>query len=429
MLRRLFGSALRRKVFTVLALVITIGGIATGVQTAGATSADGKYNTSKACEQSLDLTSPRLAAFDSFSVNVNGKTIPKDNWDVSSYVDAGDKVSVTFKLKEKCANTYVAINMYQATDDHFVPSEAKKQKLAQRDGGAYGADKKYTITATVPKCYFQMDINTGWEYKPGDYTLDRRGRLVMAATGGSSVCKSPATSAKPSTTKKPTTTSTTEDVTEEETPTTKCPPTSTTEESTSTTEATAAEASATLQEVCVAADRSKSGYVANLKNTGDVKETFTITQDSVEIANSPIIVWVGQTTHVLLPFAEDQTATISISTEESNYSLTKTVTLDCLPDVSPAGATPTTEPPTTQPPTTETSTVPTTEDTTTTTSTTEEPTTVSSTEAPAEVQDTQIERSGELASTGFSVLAWVLVGGCLLAIGIGLARMAQMNRG
>lgn len=401
----------RQKIVAVAIAMMTVGVIGMTVETAGAATPGAEFNTSKACEQFWDTSAAKLQAFDSYSISVNGKAIPKDKWNVSDYVTPGDKVSVTFKLKAACANTYVAISMYQAPADHFVPSQAGQQKLVQRVGGAYKADKSYTLTATTPNCYFQMDINTGWEYKPGDYTLDHRGRLVMAANGGTKKCVAPATTTtkKPttttSTTKKPTTTSTstttsttstTVPVKPQETTTTRKPTTTSTSTTTSTTtEVKKNEASATLQEVCVVEDKTKSGYLATLKNTGNTKEDFTIAKNGTEIANSPITVPAGQTTHVLVPFQEDETAAVSITAEQADFSLSKQLTLDCLPETKPVAAPVTT--------------------------------TTSTTEKPAEVKDTTVNKP-ELAHTGFSVFAWLTVGGLLLLIGFGLVQMARTAR-
>jgi hypothetical protein len=417
LLHHLFGSA-RRKAFVVLVTLLTAGGILVGVQSASAATPGAKYNTSKKCEQFWDTKSSKLQAFKSYAITVNGKTIPKDKWNVSEYVKANNEVSITFELKPECDNTYVAISMYQAPQDHFVPSQAKQQKLVQRVGGAFKAGKKHTLTAKTPNCYFQMDINTGWEYKPGDYTLDHRGRLVMAANGGSKKCtaattttkkpttttkKPTTTTAKPTTTtvkpttttKKPTTT-TSETVKPQETTTTRKPTTTTSEKATTTTEkpttttkVEVAESKADVKQVCVVEDATKSGYVVTLKNTGDVKEIFTITQDGEAVPGSPYTVAPGDTKAVLLPLKEDQKAEVAITGQESDLAMTKTVTLDCLPT---AGTTTTTE-------------------------------------KPAEVLPKTIEKKPELAETGFSVFSWVLFGGCFLAIGVGLVKVARRVSG
>lgn len=406
MLHLLFGS-LRRKAFVSLVALVTFGGILFGIQSANAATPGANYNTSKKCEQFWDTKSSKLQAFKSYSITVNGKSIPKDKWNVSDYVKPNNKVSITFELKPECDNTYVAISMYQAPADHFVPSQASQQKLVQRVDGAFKAGKSHTLTATVPNCYFQMDINTGWEYKPGNYTLDHRGRLVMAANGGDSKCKpattttkkptTTSTTAKPtttstttSTTAKPTTTTTTDTVKPEETTTTRKPTTTTTAKVEKT------ESSASIKEVCVVEDATKSGYVVTLKNTGSVKEVFTVNQDGSPVPNSPFTVPAGDTTAVLLPLTEDQTAQVSVKAEKSEFVLNKTVTLDCL---QPA------------------------------TSTTTEAPTTTTTEKPTEVLPKTIEKKPELAETGFSVLAWMLFGSCFLAIGIGLVKISRRLAG
>jgi hypothetical protein len=412
LLHHLFGSA-RRKAFVLLVTLLTAGGILVGIQTASATTPGSKYNTSKKCEQFWDTKAAKLQAFKSYSIAVNGKAIPEDKWNVSEYVKANNEVSITFELKPECDNTYVAISMYEAPQDHFVPSQAKQQKLVQRVGGAFKAGKKHTLTAKTPNCYFQMDINTGWEYKPGDYTLDHRGRLVMAANGGSKKCtdkpttttKKPATTttAKPTTTVKPQETTTTRKptttTTEKVTSTTKKPTTTTSEtvkpqETTTTSKPTTtvkpvAKASADIKQVCVVEDATKSGYVVTLKNTGDVKDTFAITQDGKAVSGSPYSVAPGDTKAVLLPLKEDQKAEVVVTGTESDLSVTKTVTLDCLPE----------------------------EGTTTTT------------EKPAEVLPKTEEKKPELAETGFSVFSWVVFGGCFLAIGVGMVKLSRRVSG
>jgi hypothetical protein len=416
LLHHLFGSA-RRKTFVVLASLLTAIGILVGIQTATAATTNPTLNTSSKCEQFWDTSAAKLQAFKSYEITVNGKAIPKDKWNVSDYVKPDNKVSITFELKPECDNTYVGISMYQAPADHFVPSQASQQKLVHRTGAIFKAGVKHTLNSTVPNCYFQMDINTGWEYKVGDYTLDHRGRLVMAANGGSKKCTAPTTTTKKpatttsttkqpttttSTTKKPTTT-TSSTVKPQETTTTKKPATTTTEKpttttttekpTTTTTKVEKAEAKADIKQVCVVEDNSKSGYVVTLKNTGNVKEIFTITQDAQAVPGSPYTVAAGDTKAVLLPLNEDQTAQIAVTGKESDFALTKTVTLDCVQ----TGASSTT--------------------------------TTSTTQKPAEVLPKTIDKGPKLAETGFSVFAWVLFGGCFLLIGFGLVKLARRVSG
>lgn len=154
-------------------------------------------------------------------------------------------------------------------------------------------------------------------------------------------------------------------------------------------------------------DKTKSGYVITLINTGNVKETFTVAQDQSDIPNSPFTVPAGETIHVLLPLTEDQTAAISIAGKVSGFTLDKTVTLDCLP------------PPVVPAPTSTS---------TTSTSTTSTSTSTSTTVPAPEVEAEQIDRP-ELAKTGFSVIAWLAFGTSLLILGFGVVRAARSAGG
>jgi hypothetical protein len=153
--------------------------------------------------------------------------------------------------------------MFQAPEAKFVPSHANQQKHAPGSpvGGAYKSGKVHTLTAEIPKCYFQMDINTGRAYKPGDYTLDKLGRLLLASNGGTKKCTEP----KPTTTVKPTTT---------------------TVKQTTTTMPVVHKASATAAEVCKA---DASGWTVTYKNSGSSSEKMTLesngeTLDEVTVA-------------------------------------------------------------------------------------------------------------------------------------------------
>lgn len=199
-----------------------ITAIAFGLNTANATSTSttATGNMSPACE-SVDVAK-RLIAFDYFHVYVNDQEVNIANRDMSSQIKSGDTVRVTARVKNTtanpCAGTMLAISVFESTAAHFIPADAPKQKLNARQSVIMEAGQTYNLSVQVPNCYYQIDINTGGPFKPGDYTLSKRGRLLQVATGGTKSC-----TVKPSTTTtttRPSTTTTTSTTTTSTTTTT-----------------------------------------------------------------------------------------------------------------------------------------------------------------------------------------------------------------
>lgn len=327
-------AANRRRKTLALVISLIVAGVVTlfsAMNTANAAS----YNMSTKCQQFWDTSGSKLQAFSSYSITVNGKAIPTDKWNVEKYVKQGDKISVSFTLKPECDNTYVAISMYEAPADHFIPSKASQQKLVQRVGGGFPAGKKQVLNATVPQCYFQMDINTGGPYQPGDYKLDHMGRLVMAATGGTdSKCEKPTTTVKPTTTtKKPTTTTTAKPTTTTAKPTTTtAKPTTTTAKPTTTTTSPPVvhNATATAKQVCKA---DASGWTIDFANKGNTSETFTVKSGDKTIGQT-VTLKAGETKTVSYLYkdynlATDESMPIKVTTSTETV-LDDEVTNNCI---------------------------------------------------------------------------------------------------
>lgn len=237
------------------------------------------YNTSEVCEGKYADKATKLVAFKSFDFYVDGVKTSTEYREVSKLLKPGAEVKVTFELKPECDNTYVGVDVYALPSEGFKRSEASEQRLIARDGRAFSAGTVHTITNTLPECWFQMDVYTGWEYKPGDFTLDKRGRLLLAGTGGSELCVPATTTTSTSTTttapNQPAETTTTT-VKRTTTSTTEAPSTTTTTKKLSTTSTTVASQhnpSATARQVC---DDEGSGFNVTFRNEGNVNEDFVV---------------------------------------------------------------------------------------------------------------------------------------------------------
>lgn len=244
---RFFSGADRKaRLGLVATMLLTVGLIATGgLGAASATETGGSAD----CATPGATYQGRMTAFKSFKAYVNGKEISINKQIVSGSVKQGDKVKIVFELKPECDGTYVGLSAFKGLTGHDEgPAQLKQQKLFDRADGKFKSGKTHTLEVDIPECYFQVDANTGSPYKPGDYTLDRQGRLIFAAQGGTdkecATAKSTTT-----TTKKPTTTTTkkpTATTTEKATTTT-----TTTKKPTTTTTEAPARMNASLSAVCV----------------------------------------------------------------------------------------------------------------------------------------------------------------------------------
>ncbi len=188
-----------------------------------------KANLSPKCA-SLTVAN-RLDAFEIFQVYVNDKLVNVAQRDISSSLKPGATVKVRARVKNTtefpCDGMYLGLSVFQLPSATYSPAEAKNQKLIKRHDTIMKAGVTYTLAATVPDCSFQVDINTGSPFIPGDYTLSKQGRLLVVGLGGNKVC----TTQKPTTTTtkpKPTTTTTTKPKPATTTTTTKPKPTTTT---------------------------------------------------------------------------------------------------------------------------------------------------------------------------------------------------------
>ena len=282
-------------------------------------------NQSKDCADTGLDASDRLKAFDSFKIYVNDEVIPNgDTYKINKYVKQGDEVKIKFQLKDKCKDTYVAVSSYKATtkSDSSL-DELKGQELYQRKDGTFDSDKSYTLSVKVPPCYFQVDVNTGGKYKPGDYSLDRQGRLLFAAQGGSdSKCTAATTT---STTEKPTTTTT-----EKPTTTTSSTEAPTTTSTTSPPVTVVTHSpSVSFAQVCSA---DSSGFTGSMQNKGNVSEDFVINvnglkADTVTVGAGAKVDKTWKFTD--LKIAPDATAVVTVVVNNSVVD-TESITNDCV---------------------------------------------------------------------------------------------------
>lgn len=282
---RFFSGADRKaRLGLVTAMLLTAALVAIpGFSSASAT----EGNQSEKCATPGTTYAGRMTAFKSFKAYVNGKEISINNMIVSGSVKQGDKVKIVFELKPECTDTYVGLSAFKGLTGHDEgPAQLKQQKLADRADGTFKSGKVHTLEVDVPECYFQVDANTGSTYKPGDYTLDRAGRLIFAAQGGTDktceTAKPTTTTAKPTTTTaKPTTTTTAKPTT---TTTTAKPTTTTTTAKPKPTTTTTTEApgrvNASISAVCV--EGVGAAATASITNEGKKanKAEITATGDS-----------------------------------------------------------------------------------------------------------------------------------------------------
>lgn len=429
--RRALATRSRRLLSLAVVAVASIS-LVTTLGPASAVGPGDDYNTAVQCEGKKADKRTKLVAFDYFALRVNGETVTHEYREISKYLDGGDRVTVEFQLKPECDDTYVGMSVFELPSNGFDPARASEQKLRERVGRSYAAGVRHSLQLTMPTCWFQLDVNTGWEYLPGDFTLDNRGRLLLAGTGGSGRCvevaettpTTPApttpptttppttTAQRPTTTRPPATTSTT--ATQRPTTTRPAPPTTVAEvrdrsanvdpicsedasgwtvtfrndgnvrqdftvrsgsRSLDTVSVPAgeeveraytfasvgvADGAAVTVEVfadgesvtreslrndCAAAEASidkecdtvmGSGAVLTMSNTGEVDEVFTVTRDGREVAGSPFMLPAGERNNrKLLPLADEEVATITVTGQRSGIEETGVVQVDCVDESDP----------------------------------------------------------------------------------------------
>ncbi len=314
---------------------------------ANATSKGEGYNTSAECQGKFEDKATKLVAFKSFEFYVNGNKTSTEYREVSQYLSEGAKVTIKFELKPECDNTYVGISTWQLPSSGFKPEEASSQKLASRTGKAFSAGEVHELSATLPNCWFQMDVNTGWEYQPGDYTLDKMGRLLLAGTGGNTGVCATTTTPAPTTTVAPTTVVPQETTTTRPAPTTTTSTTSTTVKPTTTTQKptttvkptttttappvtpTEHKPSVSVEQVC---STDSSGFTTTFTNSGNVKESIAVKMGDKTL--DTVVVEVGKSVNKNYRFddlniAPGKSGTITFSADNKTIS-TQKVTNDCV---------------------------------------------------------------------------------------------------
>lgn len=270
MFQRAKAGPSKRAKFGLVAALLFVAGLVAIPQMGTASATEG--NMSTACAGQDGVAAGKLKAFSNFQAYVNGAEIPTGIRKIDQYVKAGDTVTINFTLKPECSGTYVGISSFSATSaNDTTVAQYRAQKLYQRDGRVFDTTPS-TIQVVVPPCYFQVDVNTGGPYVPGDFTLDRAGRLLLAAQGGSDAdCSIPTTT----TTAAPTTTTTAAPTT-----TTTAAPTTTTTAAPTTTTSTppttiveVPQPSAAFTKVCSV---DGSGFTGKLTNKGNAAADFQV---------------------------------------------------------------------------------------------------------------------------------------------------------
>ena len=179
----------RSRMALIAAIVLILGSAVLGQLSSANADSGADYNQSTNCA-STDAAD-RFRAFSEFELSVNGAQQSLGNYsgavDVSHLIKPGDKVDVKFRLTEECKDTYVGLDVYRMPGP-FSVEQLSQQVRVSRTGQKIDDTASHQYTATMPQCYYQMDMNTGWEYQPGEFTLDSQGRLLLAAIGGDSTC-------------------------------------------------------------------------------------------------------------------------------------------------------------------------------------------------------------------------------------------------
>jgi hypothetical protein len=109
--------------------------------------------------------------------------------DLRGQTTEGDVVTVTFWIEEDGSFPMTLVS-YTAPEPYFNANTAGQQKIYDLSTGTFGPGGPYTLTVTIPNCYYQIDFVCG-------YAIDQLGpvgsnvfytpqdRLISADNGGS----------------------------------------------------------------------------------------------------------------------------------------------------------------------------------------------------------------------------------------------------
>jgi hypothetical protein len=110
--------------------------------------------------------------------------------DISGKLHQGDTVKVTFTISEPETVSFVS---YTAPDPYFDANDASEQKIFDVATGVYTKAGTYSLTITVPNCYYQVDLVCGLpidQLGPAGSNIfyTPQGRLHDSDNGGTTPC-------------------------------------------------------------------------------------------------------------------------------------------------------------------------------------------------------------------------------------------------
>ncbi len=125
------------------------------------------------------------AAMTAHSYKVDGTDVS----DLTGNVHSGDTVKANFTISANCPTQKVSLVSYKAKSKDFTPSELSVHKS---DTGTFGPGE-YSLTVTVPKCFFQVDFVLGDVITKFESGMTYGDRLIDEGNGGSSCVKGDST--------------------------------------------------------------------------------------------------------------------------------------------------------------------------------------------------------------------------------------------
>lgn len=134
-----------------------------------------------------DTTCVGASALKSVTYSVNGTVVP----DLLGKVTPDAKVVATFELKDECHNVWLGMASYATPSDHWVETDAGKQRLIAQQTGQFDSGAQYSLTVSTSPCYFQVDFFTGEVLNTLSATVNYSSplnRLIAAGNGGTKSC-------------------------------------------------------------------------------------------------------------------------------------------------------------------------------------------------------------------------------------------------